>query len=186
MDVHEETRLVGDSIVRGQLEEFCGRVPSRRRRYCFPGASLKDITASIDDVTKDASTNTLYVIHAGTNDVQHTRSEELMEKYREMIQKYKTKSKNIIISGILPRINADTRFYNIAFSTNNRLKTLCQQENVEFIDMWNDFYNQHRLFQKDGLHLNSVGSARMGRLLNNKVCLLRPKNWRAVAETPAS
>ena len=85
MDVYEETRLVGDSIVRGQLEEFFGRVPYRRQRYCFPGASLKDITASIDNVTKDASSNTLYAIHAGTNDVQHTRSEELMAKYKEMI-----------------------------------------------------------------------------------------------------
>ena len=68
-----------------------------------------------------------------------------------MIQKYKTKSENIIISGILPRTKTDARFYNIAFSTNNRLKTPCQQENVEFIDMWNDFYNKHSLFQKDGL-----------------------------------
>ena len=49
-------------------------------RYCFPGASLEDITASIDEVTKDASSNTLYAIHAGTNDVQHNRSEELMAK----------------------------------------------------------------------------------------------------------
>ena len=109
-----------DSIVRGQLEEFCGRVPSRRRRYCFPGASLNDITALIDDVTKDASSNTLYVIHAGTNDVQHTRSAELMAKYKEMIQNYKSKSRNIIISGILPRIKADARFYITTFSTNNK------------------------------------------------------------------
>ena len=71
-----------------------------------------------------------------------------MAKYKEMIQKYKTKSRNIIISGILLRIKVDARFYNIAFSTNNRLKTLCQQENVEFIDMWNDFYNDVVSFRK--------------------------------------
>ncbi|XP_063860688.1 uncharacterized protein LOC135101044 [Scylla paramamosain] len=109
IDEPEETRLVGDSIVRGQLVEFCGRVPSRRRRYCLPGASLGDITAAIEDTTKDATTNTLYVIHAGTNDVQRSRSEELMAKYKEMIPKYKTKSNNIIISGILPRINANIK-----------------------------------------------------------------------------
>ncbi len=138
IDEPEETRLVGDSIVRGQLVEFCGRVPSRRRRYCLPGASLGDITAAIEDTTKDATTNTLYIIHAGTNDVQRSRS-ELMAKYKGMIRKYKTKLNNIIISGILTRINANARLYNIAFSINNRLKTLCQQENVEYLNMWNDF-----------------------------------------------
>ncbi|MPC98354.1 hypothetical protein E2C01_093721 [Portunus trituberculatus] len=45
----QKTRLVGDSIVRGQLEEFCGRVPSRRRRYCLPGATLCDITDCVED-----------------------------------------------------------------------------------------------------------------------------------------
>ncbi|MPC99720.1 hypothetical protein E2C01_095150 [Portunus trituberculatus] len=45
-----------------------------------------------------------------------------MEKYKEMIKKYKTKSRNIVISGILPRINADARFYNLALSTNSILK----------------------------------------------------------------
>ncbi|XP_045136675.1 uncharacterized protein LOC123519439 [Portunus trituberculatus] len=94
----QETRLVGDSIIRGQLEEFCGRVPSRRRRYCLPGATLRDITDCVEDVTKDATNDTLYVIHAGTNDVHRSRSEELMEKYKEMIKKYKTKSRNIVIS----------------------------------------------------------------------------------------
>ena len=49
VDVHEETRLIGNSIVRGQLEEFCRCVPSSGRRYCFHGASLKDITALIDN-----------------------------------------------------------------------------------------------------------------------------------------
>ena len=150
----------------------------------MPGASLQDITAAIEDTTNDTTNNTLYVIHAGTNDVQRTRSEELMEKYREMIRKYKTKTSNLIISGILPRIDADTRFYNIAFSTNNRLKDLCQQENVEFLNMWDDFYNNHHLFQRDGLHLNPVGAARMGRLIHEKVCLFRSKNARAAGTSP--
>ncbi|MPC21547.1 hypothetical protein E2C01_014535 [Portunus trituberculatus] len=55
----QETRLVEDSIVRGQLEEFCGRVLSRRRRYCLPGATLRDITDCVEDVTKEATNDTL-------------------------------------------------------------------------------------------------------------------------------
>ena len=42
-----------------------------------------------------------FVILAGTNDVQRTRSEELMAEYKKMIQKYNTKYRNIIISRIL-------------------------------------------------------------------------------------
>lgn len=168
-DEPEETRLVGDSILRGQIVEFCDRVPNRRKRFCIPGAGLDDIVEAYDDTTKDASEKTLFVIHAGSNDVMRTRSEELMEKYRKMIQHYKNKSRNIIISGILPKIDAPDLFYDKAFSTNSRLKSLCLKEEVEFINLWDHFYNQHILFSKDGTHLNSVGSARMGRLLHEAV-----------------
>ena len=174
-----ETRLVGDSMVRGQLVEFCGRSKNgRRRRYCYPGAGLSDITAVCDDVTKDADPNSLYIIHAGTNDVLRTRSEELLDKYRRLIQQYKTKTNanNIIITGILPRVGAKNEFYNKAFSTNNRLQNLCSEENVSFVNMWNHFYRNKNLFQKDGIHLNSVGAARFGRLLCDQVSLHRSKN----------
>jgi len=174
-----ETRLIGDSMVRGQLVEFCGRSKNgRRRRYCYPGAGLNDITAVCNDVTQDTDRNTLYIIHAGTNDVLRTRSEELLEKYRRMIQQYKSKTNanNIIISGILPRVGAQKAFYDKAFSTNNRLQNLCYRENVNFVNMWNHFYHDQYLFQKDGIHLSSVGAARFGRLLCDQVSLHRSKN----------
>jgi len=73
-------------MVRGKLVEYCGRSSSsRRKRFCFSGARLDDITAAFEDVTSDADHNVLFIIHAGTNDVKSTRSEELLEKYRLMI-----------------------------------------------------------------------------------------------------
>ena len=182
-----ETRLVGDSMVRGQLVEFCGRSSnSRRKRYCYPGAKLDDITAVCDDVTSDADQNTLLIVHAGTNDVLATRSEELLEKYRRMINRFKSKvdGKNIIISDILPRVGAEQIFYDRAFSTNNRLQTLCAQENVQFINLWNNFYHDTHLYQADGVHLNSVGAARFGRLLCDQVSRHKSKN--AVRATPTT
>ena len=169
-------RLVGDSMVRGQLVEFCGRAPNHRKRFCIPGAGVNDVSEALEDVTKDTPNNSLVVLHVGTNDVVRTRSEELMQRYRQMIRRYKTKTKNIIISGILPRIGADTTFYSKAFSTNNRLKSLCLQEKVDFLDTWNDFYDQPKLFSDDGLHLNTVGAARFGRLLSSGVCAFWEKN----------
>ena len=42
--------------------------------------------------------------------------------------------------------------------------------------MWNHFYDQQILFNHDGLHLNPVGSARLGRLLSDAVEAHRTKN----------
>ena len=171
-----ETRLVGDSIVRGQISEFCGRARKTRKRFCMPGGRLDDITAVCDEAVCGVEDNALFVLHAGTNDVLSTRSEELMEKYKRMIQRYKNKSHNIIVSGILPRTKAPTVFYDRAFSINSRLRSLCTEEKVDYVNLWDDFYNKPLLFQEDGLHLNEVGAARFGRLLSNKVSCFRPKN----------
>jgi len=143
---------------------------------------MEDITAACEDVTRDADNNTLYIIHAGTNDVKSCNSEELLDRYRRMIQQYRSKSNNILISGILPRIGAERSFYSKAFSTNNRLKSLCTQENVDYVNLWDDFYNNACLFQNDGLHLNSVGAARLGRLLDEQVSLFRSKNGERTGE----
>ena len=168
-DEPESTYLVGDSIVRQQLSEFCGRVRQKRRLFCVPGAGVNDITNVIDQVSVEANEKTLFVIHTGSNDIKKLRSEELLNRYRKLIQQYKTKSRNIMLSGVLPRIDADNVFYSKAFSLNNRLQTLCKEQGIEYVNMWNDFYKQSGLFQKDGLHLSGVGAARYGRLLNEAV-----------------
>jgi len=177
IEEEHETRLIGDSMIRGQLTEFCGRAShGKRKRMCFPGAKINDIIAARDDVTTGSDENSLLVIHVGTNDVKASRSEELMEKYKRMIQHYKEKSNNIVVSGILPRLNESDAFYNKAFSTNNRLKSLCAQEGVDFANFWDNFYYAHHLFELDGVHLNPVGAARFGRLLCNQVSQFRRKN----------
>ena len=102
-EIHE-ARIIGDSIVRSQLEEFCGRARATRKRLCMPGGCLDDITAACQEATAESNNNTLFIVHAGTNGVQRTRSEELLEKYRKLIRTFKTKTNNnnLIISGILP------------------------------------------------------------------------------------
>ena len=175
-DDPSEVRIVGDSIVRDQIHEFCGRARKTRKRFCMPGGRLDDITAACEEASRECDENTLFILHAGTNDVECTRSEELMQKYKEMIQSFKTKSRNIIVSGILPRRGAPKEFYNRAFSINNRLETLCAKEDIAYVNLWNNFYDlsgQQQLFYKDGLHLSPVGSARLGRLLNEAVIRYR-------------
>ena len=170
-------------MIRQQITEFCGRVKDKRRLFCLPGAGVDDVTDVLDQVSEEATADSLFVIHTGTNDVRNTRSEELMSKYRRLIQQYKTKSNNIIISGVLPRMSADNVFYSKAFSLNNRLQSLCREQGIEFVNMWNDFYNKAGLFQNDGLHLSAVGAARFGRLLSEAVRRYWAKNGTATDAT---
>ena len=163
-----ETRLIGDSIVRGQLTEWAGRNPTRRRRYCCPGAKVEDLIDSFDSFTDGVNGNSRLIIHVGTNNISNSRSEELIVKYRNLMRKLKEKTNKIIFTGILPRINDRDNFSNRACFINNQLRSLCEQEGLGFANFWNDFYGRKELFFGDGLHLNSVGSARLGRLLHNK------------------
>lgn len=80
-DDEEEVRLVGDSMVRGQLIESCARASTTRRRFCIPGGGVQDVFDSVNEVADQAPTNTTYVIHVGTNDIQRIRTEELLDKY---------------------------------------------------------------------------------------------------------
>ena len=127
------------------------------------------MSTATEIVSQGAGPSSLYVLHVGTNDVQSLRTEDLLEKYRRVIRRYKVKSNHVIVSGILPRIKARTGFNDKAYTVNTELKELCTNEGVVFTSTWDKFYEQPRLFCNDGLHLNTVGSARLGRLLNEAV-----------------
>ncbi len=104
-------------MIREQLTEFCGRV------FCLPRTGVDDMTDVFDRASEQAI-NESFVFHAGTNAIRTTRSEKLLCKYCRLMQQYKTKSNNILISGARPRFEADNIFYSEGFSINNRLKTL--------------------------------------------------------------
>ncbi len=74
------------------------------------GKGINDITDMMDEMSEEATANSLFVIHAGTNDVRKRRSEELLYKYHKLIQQYKIKSSNILIADVLPRIEAKPLF----------------------------------------------------------------------------
>ena len=48
VDEPEDSFIVGETMIRHQLEEFCGRAPKRRKRYCYPGAKIDDITKALE------------------------------------------------------------------------------------------------------------------------------------------
>ena len=176
LDESEDSIIVRDSMIHHQLEEFCGRAPKQTKRYCYPRVKNDAITKALEDIIEKEKHDSLYIVHVGTNDAKNTNSEELLEKYKRLISTLKEKRSKFIVTGTLPRTGAEKQFYNKAFSTNDRLKSLCSKENVEFINLWNHFYDQRSLFNHDGLHLNPIGLARLGRLLNDAVETHRTKN----------
>lgn len=74
-----QTRLVGDSLVRVQLEEFLGHSSDGcTKLYCIPEAKANDITAPFEDVTKNAGPDTHHIVLKGTNNILEIKSEELV------------------------------------------------------------------------------------------------------------
>lgn len=53
---------------------------------------------------------------------------------------------------------------------NEKLKKLCRDTNVKFLDLWERFFDEEEfLYSNGGTHLNSVGNARLRRILEKGV-----------------
>ena len=161
-----ETVLIGDSIVRRQEREFRGRNKERRRVLCFPGINVQRLCGEAEKLQlKDK--NSLVIVHVGTNDIRKTRSEALLDQYKNLIGVLKTKTNNIIVSSILPRIYENDVNYSKVTYINRALKTMCYNNGVTYMDVFPHFVNQKNMFTKDGIHPNDLGNARFGRLLHD-------------------
>ena len=49
---------------------------------------------------------------------------------------------------------------------NTRVEKLYRREDVMYVDVWDNFNKDRSLFIGDSLHLNRVGKARLGRVLD--------------------
>ena len=71
---------------------------------------LDDITAVCEEQTRMSDPNILLIIHAGTNEAMNTRSKELLQKRRQMIQQNKSKFNKIILSSKASLKKSDPRY----------------------------------------------------------------------------
>ena len=69
----------------------------------------------------------------------------------------------------MPRNFVGLRLTSKAIYFNTKLEEICKDENVNFSNFWGSFVDQNYLFRKDRVHLNDVGDARLGRLLDTEV-----------------
>ena len=160
--------LIGDSLVRHMDVEFCERKQKRRTRHCFPGAGISKVTKEIDNIFPKSS-KSMAVIQVGSNDVEKLNVGQFMDNYIKLIKKLKSKVQEVKIIGILPRRYAGKKFFENAPYLNRKIKDLCHIEKVGFVDFWENFFFQDHLYSRDGVHLNQVGNARLGRLIDEAV-----------------
>lgn len=175
-DYPAEIVLVGDSIVRNQDIHF-SKSKAKRRVHSYGGFSLsgqKQMASKVDNFSMNTNENTLFVLQVGTNDLltnKHRNSpHELIEKYRALLKSIneKSKSKNMIILGLLPVLFESLDDIWDRKYMNDLLAKLAHDENLQFLSFWNEFAqsSEHRtLFNRDGLHLSLDGEARLNTLL---------------------
>ncbi len=66
-------------------------------------------------------------------------------------------------------MNQTTLFFLRAHRINGKLRKMCEDEGVAFTHLCYHFYGCENLFMDDDLHLNEIGAARFGRLLDGAV-----------------
>ena len=119
----------------------------------------------------NSSDDAVYVTVVGTNNLRRDHTDDIVRKYRSMIRSFSERRRKVAVCGILPRYDnaADIQLYRKMSIINRKLVQLCVDEGSHYLDVWEHFCSDRSLFSRDGLHLNSVGKARLGRVLDQKV-----------------
>ena len=179
-DEEIEVYIVGDSQVRN-----IGPAISKKRRennrkskktfttYCYPGATSVQIDHSLSNF--DSKENIDIVLHVGGNEIRNktgkfNSSEEILDKYKIMLEKCKSKSRKTVVTGILPRLSENEEWLSRALALNTRIKYICKQTNLEFLDIWDTFYNEKSYFTKKGIHLNNSGTIKLSDIMYQHFC----------------
>ena len=90
----------------------------------------------------------------------------------EVIKKIEDHGKLCIVSGILPRRWKSPYWSSKVIGINNRLQRYCKvMERVMFIDNWDRFYGNQKLYAADGLHLSKQGSNLLSMIIDEKVTI---------------
>ena len=154
--IFQSTLLVGSSIMKDiQINELKKNTTVRS----FPGATTDRLQNKLNQFNIDKCKN--IIIHVGGNDAdQGVDLETFTESYTSLLDNLESENRRLIVSGLLPRESVNLEPYN------EKLKTLCQNRDIEFIDHYNGFLlasgdMADSYFHKDKVHLNSFGKKKL-------------------------
>ena len=93
----------------------------------------------------------------------------MIKTLEKTIDTAQNKTKTAIVIGILPRLNVSHFSLSKALGINERLKSICQQKEVTFIDLWDIFYGNREFYKREGIHLYEKGMRMFGNQLNSEL-----------------
>ncbi|VDI49573.1 Hypothetical predicted protein [Mytilus galloprovincialis] len=160
------TLLIGSSIIRDiNKNKFILDTDP----ICVRGGKTNDITQRLLALPKDTELKNI-IIQAGSNDCcsSNFESDKFNEDYKILVATAKSVCENVVISGMCPRL--DDSQGNIV-KGNERIKQIANDKNFLFID--NNFNFRllsgaidMSLYNRDGVHLNTKGVAKLVRNLD--------------------
>ena len=146
--------ILGDSIVKHLNGYDISRQIENCRVYVkgFPGAKTECMKDYAQSTTRENPNHIL--IHVGTNDLPSRRQPDVIaEDIIQLALKLKTNSCDVSISNIVTR---NDQYKKKASAVNDKLKNLCKEKNLHYIDHSNSIDTRHLNGSK--LHLNVKGT----------------------------
>ncbi|KAF2344356.1 GDSL lipase/esterase [Trinorchestia longiramus] len=153
--------LIGDSIIQGQKTEF-KRGLDEHKILCRPKIRLPETVHLVEDLR--CKKEDIVIVLCGTRELEHKTQDEISRQFETLIYSLKNKSKNAIITSILPQRH-DVNLNSKILLTNEKVKQICAGKGVMYLDLMSHYTGQNYLYKEDGIHLNKVGQAKLGSLL---------------------
>ncbi|KAF2361681.1 SGNH hydrolase-type esterase domain [Trinorchestia longiramus] len=132
--------LIGDSIIKGQKTEF-KRGLNEHKILCRPKIQLPEAVHLVEDLR--CKKEDIVIVLCGTRELEHKTQDEISLQFEALIHTVKNKSKNAIITSILPRRN-DVNLNPQILLTNEKVKEICAEKGVMYLDLMSHFTGQER------------------------------------------
>ena len=157
--------ILGNSEVRDMRERTKKGV--KRGIYSTYGAGIINILEHTKNKQLEGKTT---VIHGGGDDIEKLGTELMLKTYKDAIKETRDQGKMCIVSSILPRKGESSYWSSRAIGINNRLHRYCKEmEGVMFVDNWDRFYGNRKLYAADGRHLSRLGTDLLSVIIEEKV-----------------
>jgi lysophospholipase L1-like esterase len=106
------------------------------------------------------------------------RSEELLQKYEEMMAALKEKSVNAIITGIIPRLGAPNKIYSRIMYINRAVQRMANKKQITYSELGRQL--QHSTcYDRDGIHLSFQGRQELGAELHYAIQSYQNQNTKS-------
>jgi hypothetical protein len=147
--------VLGSSMARG-VGSCLERQTSMCTTMSYGGSKIQDIEQRLKNLGDKPQSHVVLMV--GTLNLQEEGTEQVMRRYRDLIEEAKQhRYKKVSIVGILRRTDKGRLggyFDSKRMGINRRLKKMCEANGIGFVEK--DVVSNH-LSEKDGLHLNPEG-----------------------------